>query len=455
MRHSKSLLAGLCAVCLTVSSVPVMADKVANESDGMGASSGNVVTLGSDLSDEQKRLVMQYFGTSSAESNIIYITHDDEVSYLSEYVPMEKIGSRTLSCAYVRPTTEGGIKVKTANLTYVTPNMIASSLSTSGIKNCEVIAACPIEVSGTGALTGVLMAYERAVGKGLDEGRKDLATQEMVVTSELAEQIGTDEASKIINDSKQEVLEGNIQNADEIKNIVNNIIIENGLDVSQEEFDKIISLLEKIASQGIDYDEVKDALDSIEDSLNNKDGEETDVPGDSGSGDSILDGTDDSVLDDNTDSSEDSGEVEDDTSKLELVNVFLSDWSRVVSGECTVDDLGLDSMSTEYNLLSGSTIVLDTERANKVVECIKSSYSDIVNGIDNITLEEVDRVYESDNLNKIIKDLNTEFTIDENSPLNGILSIDEANSIVGTFKSYFNYIYTDSNASTESWEVVE
>ena len=455
MRHSKSLLAGLCAVCLTVSSVPVMADKVANESDGMGASSGNVVTLGSDLSDEQKRLVMQYFGTSSAESNIIYITHDDEVSYLSEYVPMEKIGSRTLSCAYVRPTTEGGIKVKTANLTYVTPNMIASSLSTSGIKNCEVIAACPIEVSGTGALTGVLMAYERAVGKGLDEGRKDLATQEMVVTSELAEQIGTDEASKIINDSKQEVLEGNIQNADEIKNIVNNIIIENGLDVSQEEFDKIISLLEKIASQGIDYDEVKDALDSIEDSLNNKDGEETDVPGDSGSGDSILDGTDDSVLDDNTDSSEDSGEVEDDTSKLELVNVFLSDWSRVVSGECTVDDLGLDSMSTEYNLLSGSTIVLDTERANKVAECIKSSYSDIVNGIDNITLEDVDRVYESDNLNKIIKDLNTKFTIDENSPLNGILSIDEANSIVGMFKSYFNYIYTDSNASTESWEVVE
>lgn len=455
MRHSKSLLAGLCAVCLTVSSVPVMADKVANESDGMGASSGNVVTLGSDLSDEQKRLVMQYFGTSSAESNIIYITHDDEVSYLSEYVPMEKIGSRTLSCAYVRPTTEGGIKVKTANLTYVTPNMIASSLSTSGIKNCEVIAACPIEVSGTGALTGVLMAYERAVGKGLDEGRKDLATQEMVVTSELAEQIGTDEASKIINDSKQEVLEGNIQNADEIKNIVNNIIIENGLDVSQEEFDKIISLLEKIASQGIDYDEVKDALDSIEDSLNNKDGEETDVPEDSGNGDSILDGTDDSVLDGDADSSEDLGEVEDDTSKLEVVNVFLNDWSRVVSGECTVDDLGLDNMSTEYNLLSGSTIVLDTERANKVAECIKSSYSDIVNGIDNITLEDVDRVYESDNLNKIIKDLNTKFTIDENSPLNGILSIDEANSIIGMFKSYFNYIYTDSNASTESWEVVE
>ena len=455
MRHSKSLLAGLCAVCLTVGSVPVMADKVANESDGMGASSGNVVTLGSDLSDEQKRLVMQYFGTSSAESNIIYITHDDEVSYLSEYVPMEKIGSRTLSCAYVRPTTEGGIKVKTANLTYVTPNMIASSLSTSGIKNCEVIAACPIEVSGTGALTGVLMAYERAVGKGLDEGRKDLATQEMVVTSELAEQIGTDEASKIINDSKQEVLEGNVQNADEIKNIVNNIIIENGLDVSQEEFDKIISLLEKIASQGIDYDEVKDALDSIEDSLNNKDGEETDVPEDSGNGDSILDGTDDSVLDGDADSSEDLGEVEDDTSKLEVVNVFLSDWSRVVSGECTVDDLGLDNMSTEYNLLSGSTIVLDTERANKVAECIKSSYSDIVNGIDNITLEDVDRVYESDNLNKIIKDLNTKFTIDENSPLNGILSIDEANSIVGMFKSYFNYIYIDSNASTESWEVVE
>ena len=48
--------------------------------------------------------------------------------------------------------------MRTANLNWVTGNMIATTLSTSGVKNCEVVAACPFEVSGTGALTGIQMA---------------------------------------------------------------------------------------------------------------------------------------------------------------------------------------------------------------------------------------------------------------------------------------------------------
>ena len=54
-----------------------------------------------------------------------------------------------------KPTQSGGIKVRTANLNYVTGNMIANALSTAGVTNCEAVAACPYEVSGTGALTGV------------------------------------------------------------------------------------------------------------------------------------------------------------------------------------------------------------------------------------------------------------------------------------------------------------
>lgn len=50
--------------------------------------------------------------------------------------------------------------------------MIATTLSTSGVVNCEVLAASPFEVSGTGALTGILMAYESAVGTQLDENEK-------------------------------------------------------------------------------------------------------------------------------------------------------------------------------------------------------------------------------------------------------------------------------------------
>ena len=37
-------------------------------------------------------------------------------------------------------------------------------------------------MSGTGALTGIIMAYETATGETIDKAKKDIATQEVVVT---------------------------------------------------------------------------------------------------------------------------------------------------------------------------------------------------------------------------------------------------------------------------------
>ena len=102
--------------------------------------------------------------------------------------------------------------MKTANLTWVTSNMIASTLSTSGVVNCEVLAASPFEVSGTGALTGIIMAYESAVGENLDESKKELATQELITTTTIADSIGQQEATQIVNASKMQVIQGNTVN---------------------------------------------------------------------------------------------------------------------------------------------------------------------------------------------------------------------------------------------------
>lgn len=140
---------------------------------------------GADLTDAQKNTMMKYFNVSSDQVQILTITNQDERDHLSAYVPIEQIGTRTVSCAYVKPTTSGGIKVRTANLNWVTCNMIATSLSTSGVKNCEVVAACPFEVSGTGALTGIQMAYETATGRAADSTKNELATEEMVGTGEI------------------------------------------------------------------------------------------------------------------------------------------------------------------------------------------------------------------------------------------------------------------------------
>ena len=91
----------------------------------------------------QKDTMMRYFNVSSSEVQILTVTNQDERNHLSAFVPLEQIGTRTVSCSYVKPTTSGGIKVRTANLNWVTCNMIATTLSTSGVTNCEVVAACP------------------------------------------------------------------------------------------------------------------------------------------------------------------------------------------------------------------------------------------------------------------------------------------------------------------------
>ena len=123
------------------------------------ADSAKVVTLGANLSDEQKASMYKYFGTSADQVDTIEVTNTDERKYMEGIATESQIGTRTYSCSYVEPTDSGGIQVKVANLTFVTSSMIASTLLTSGVENCNVVAGSPIEVSGTGALTGIMMAY--------------------------------------------------------------------------------------------------------------------------------------------------------------------------------------------------------------------------------------------------------------------------------------------------------
>ena len=296
MKKRNLIAAILCSACLVAGSVnPVFAD------------ASKVVTLGADLTDAQKQTMMKYFNVSADQVQIMTITNQDEHNHLDNIAPQSQIGSRTLSCAYVKPTQSGGIKVRTANLNWVTGNMIASSLSTSGVKNCEVVAACPMEVSGTGALTGIQMAYEKASGQKLDETKTKLANEEIVTTGELADKVGKNEATTVVNQSKIDVIQNNVQNTQEIQNIVVNVAQENNVSVSQEEIDKIVSLLEKIAEQGYDYDDVKDTLEQVDANTTGKtttddslDGENTDETVDPNEAtdddDDIMNNVDESAL---------------------------------------------------------------------------------------------------------------------------------------------------------------
>ena len=267
------------------------------------ADSSKVVTLGANLTDSQKNSMYEYFGTSSDKAEVIEVTNADERKYLEGVAPDEQIGTRTYSCSYVEPTTSGGIQVKVSNLTYVTSSMISSTLLTSGVKNCNVVAASPIEVSGTGALTGIMMAYEKATGTTLNDDQKAAATDELVTTGDLANNIGQDKAENVMNDVKKDVIEGKLTDADDIQNAVENAAKDNNVTLTQEQIDKISDLMKNISQYDYDVKALKNTLDNIDGKSggffsNLWSSIKGIFGGDDSSDGGIINGTDDSALGD-------------------------------------------------------------------------------------------------------------------------------------------------------------
>lgn len=237
------------------------------------ADGANVVTLGTNLSDEQKQIVLDYFGVKENEVVVLEVNNQEERKYLEGIATEAQLGTKTYSCAYVQPTEKGsGIKVKTVNLTYVTSSMIASTLTTCGITDANVIAMTPLSggVSGTGALTGIMKAFEDATGEPLDEEKKEIASEELVITGDLGEAIGQDKATGVINDIKTEVIKNNTQDTIQITETINNVANNYNITLTPEQQQQLEDLMAKVAEQDYNYKEMKDALNSVKDVVNDK-----------------------------------------------------------------------------------------------------------------------------------------------------------------------------------------
>ena len=246
------------AATLICSSLPMAA-----QADG-----AKVVTIGANLTDEQKKSMYDYFGTTPEAVNTIEVTNTDERKYMEGIASEAQIGTQTYSCSYVEPTTSGGIQVKVGNLTFVTSSMIASTLLTSGVENCNVVAASPFEVSGTGALTGIMMAYEKASGETLSEEQKSAATEELVTTGALANAIGKEEAEKLMNEVKKEVIENDLTDADKIKDAITDAAKDSNITLTEEQMAQINALMKNISQYDYDVNSLKQTLENLEGKVN-------------------------------------------------------------------------------------------------------------------------------------------------------------------------------------------
>lgn len=237
------------------------------------ADGSRVVTLGANLSKEQRATMLKYFGVDKNEVVIVEVNNQEERKYLQGVATEAQLGKKTFSCAYVEPTKPGsGINVKTANITWATSSMIASIMSTVGIEDANVVAAAPFPVSGTGMMTGIMKAFEDATGEPLDEEKKEIASEELIITGDLADDIGgdsgQDKATGIINDIKTEIIKNNTSDTIQIAETINNITNNYNVTLTAEQQKQIEDLMAKIAQQEYDYNSIKNALESVKENVN-------------------------------------------------------------------------------------------------------------------------------------------------------------------------------------------
>ncbi|NFL95826.1 DUF1002 domain-containing protein [Clostridium botulinum] len=240
----------------------------ASSANKVYADAFKVVTLGADLTNEQKEEMLKYFGVTRKEANVMEVNKEEEDKYLAGVATRKQIGTKSISCAYVEPTDKSGLNISTHNIYWVTENMIRNALITAGVENANVKVGAPFNVSGTAALTGILKGFESSKGgKKIDEEKKKVANEEMVVTGNLGEKIGQDEAANLINEVKKEVVKEKPKTEKEIKNIVKDATNNYGYKLSDEDMQKITALMNKINGLDLDFKQIKDQLNQVSNKL--------------------------------------------------------------------------------------------------------------------------------------------------------------------------------------------
>lgn len=236
-----------------------------------------VLGLAADLNDTQDAQLLQYLNISKDDVKVFEVNNEDEKRLLGGKLPASVIGDKTYSSVLIQPTEPGsGLNIKTVGLTHVTSAQLASALSTSGIVDADVIASCiAMKVSGTGALTGAMMAYSEATGQEIDENRQELATDELLTTDELAKEneISVDKATLVIGEIKNDIIKNNTQDTTQIAETINNVTNNYNITLSDTQQEKVQGLMERYAQEEYTEEErkgIESALKDINKTLDKK-----------------------------------------------------------------------------------------------------------------------------------------------------------------------------------------
>ena len=285
------LLAALLLLCLLPVASAEGSDAtiiIAAEDPGVVSSAGATYSqptinqsravIGADLSPDQIAAVYQAFGVARGSVIELTVTNAEERMWLQGYVDPALIGTRSISSVYVELLPAGAnMDVSTSNITWCTPEMYMSALATAGITDAKIVVAAPFAVSGTAALTGVYKAYEDMTGKKLDDLAKAVSTQELTITGDLAQEIGSMDSTSIVNDLKLMLDETRKMTDEQIRQEIVAIAARYNVSLTDNQIRQLISLCRSL--EGLDPAALKQRVEELQGTLNKVSEAKTQVVG--------------------------------------------------------------------------------------------------------------------------------------------------------------------------------
>jgi len=235
-----------------------------------------IVVYGANLSDLERTTVKEALRVNEEpEVDEITVSGEDLVKYISN----SNSSARMYSSAKITRQEEGkGLVISIVtpeNITEVTSEMYANAMLTAGIEDASVEVAAPKPVTGHSALVGIYKAYEVKTGETLDTERTDVANDELSVATQIAENanISDEQIAALLTGIKQDIAELNPATREEVAQIVEDQLSKLQIELSEQDRQLLIDLMDRISKLDIDFtklsDQLSDLTTTIEEKFNN------------------------------------------------------------------------------------------------------------------------------------------------------------------------------------------
>lgn len=279
MKYSmKRLFAALTGVMLTLA--VVCAPVLLSGQEVSAAQANNeerVIVLGSGLSEAERTGTLEQLGIDPQSGVVLHtVTGSDAERFINQSIA----DSSMISSVTVEFKEEGsGVNTKIVtleNITKVKTYQYSNAAITAGIYDCEIIVGSIRPVTGNSALTGVYKAAE-IQGIELDQDKMIAGNDELITITVIEDNnannkdFDSQEFSKALTEIKGQIAElvekegkDNVT-IEQITVVINNVLNNYNIKISQEDINRLTSTLEKFKNtlSAEDVDKILEQLQSF------------------------------------------------------------------------------------------------------------------------------------------------------------------------------------------------